>query len=104
MTKVKTGGKKNKTQSTSCHVAGDCSQSIQQLSLHTRFHKKQIYMYFFRVLKLSPEALVHPPGSLFGAADHGLDVDLEAPVQKLINLPVVIVVISDAGREGTTAS
>lgn len=30
--------------STSCHVAGDRSQSVEQFCLHARFHKKQIYM------------------------------------------------------------
>lgn len=29
---------------TSCHVAGDGSQSVEQLCLHTGFHKKQIHV------------------------------------------------------------
>ena len=51
--------------------------------------------YFFRVLELPPEALVHPLCSFLGTADHSLDVDLEASVEKLIYLSIVIIIISE---------
>lgn len=66
--------------STSCHVAGDRSQSVEQFCLHARFHKKQIYMDLLGVLELPPEALIHSFGGFLRAAHHGLNVDLKAAV------------------------
>lgn len=54
-------------------------------------------LYLLGVLKLPPETLIHSFGGLLRAADHGLDVDLKAAVQKLIYLPVIIVIIPEEG-------
>lgn len=51
------------------------------------------WRYLLGVLKLPPEALVHPLGGLLRAAHHGLDVDFKAAVQQLIDLAVIVIVI-----------
>lgn len=53
-----------------------------------------------RVLELPPEALVHSLGGLLWAAHHSLDVDLEATIQQLVDLTIIIVVIPDNHRAG----
>lgn len=47
------------------------------------------------VLKLPPETLIHSFGGFLWTAYHSLDVDLEATVQELVDLPVIVVVVSD---------
>lgn len=49
--------------------------------------------YLLGVLKLPPETFIHSFGGFLRTAHHRLDVDLKATVQKLVNLPVIIVVI-----------
>lgn len=53
------------------------------------------------VLKLPPETLIHSFGGLLRTTHHGLDIDLKASVQKLVYLPVIIVIIPEDGRENT---
>lgn len=52
------------------------------------------------MLKLPPETLIHSFGGLLRAAHHGLDIDFKAAVQKLIYLPIIIVIIpeEDSGK------
>lgn len=72
--------KKVDKNSTSCHVASDSSQSVEQFCLHARFHKKQINVDLLRVPELSPEALVHPLGDFLWTAHHRFDVDFKTAV------------------------
>lgn len=50
------------------------------------------------VLKLPPETLIHSFGGLLRAAHHGLDINLKATVQKLVYLPVIIIVIPEGHK------
>lgn len=56
--------------------------------------------YLLGVLKLPPETLIHSFGGFLRTTHHGLNIDLKATVQKLVYLPVIIVVIPDEhGRD-----
>lgn len=60
--------------------------------------------YLLGVLKLPPETLVHSFGGLLRTAHHRLDVDLKAAVQKLVDLPVIVVVIPARNKEASDRS
>lgn len=47
------------------------------------------------MLELPPEALIHSFGSLLRTTHHGLNIDLEAAVEKLVYLPIIIVIIPE---------
>ena len=55
--------------------------------------------HLLRVLELPPEAFIHSLGGFLRAAHHGLNVDLKAAIQKLVDLPIVIVIISETESE-----
>lgn len=55
--------------------------------------------HLLRVLKLPPEALIHSSGGFLRTTHHGLDVDFKATVQKLVYLPIIIVIISERPTE-----
>ena len=56
--------------------------------------------HLLRVLEVSPELRVHPLGRLLWVASHCLDVDLQAALQELVHLPVVVVIIAGGERKG----
>lgn len=56
--------------------------------------------HLLRVLELPPEALIHSFGGVLRTTHHGLDVDLKATVQQLVDLAVIVVVIPAVSRRG----
>lgn len=67
-------------------------------SPHTLPGGKGMSRHLLRVLEVSPELRIHPLGRLLRVASHRLDVDLQAALQELVHLPVVIVVVAGGER------
>lgn len=61
----------------------------------------RVSSHLLGVLKLPPETLIHSFGGFLRTTHHGLDVDLKASVQKLVYLPVIIVIIPEDHRGNT---
>lgn len=51
------------------------------------------------MLKLPPETLIHSFGGLLRTTHHCLNIDFKATVQKLVYLPVIIVIIPEEHRD-----
>lgn len=47
------------------------------------------------MLKLPPETLIHSFGGLLRTTHDGLNIDLKATVQELVDLPIIIVIIPE---------
>lgn len=54
--------------------------------------------HLLRVLEASPELRVRLLGCLLRVASHRLDVDLQAALQQLVHLPVVVVIVAGGER------
>lgn len=71
-----------------------------ELTYHTDQQRRfRISSHLLRVLELPPETLIHSFGGLLRTTHHGLYIDLKAAVQKLVYLPVIIVIIPEHAKK-----